>query len=154
MIEIRDDLTVNFAHSGRGPQSALPVVTLLLAVASGIRRTPLVIVEEPEAHLHPSVHGDLADLVIASASKSQLIVETHSENFLLRLRRRIAEGALSNTNVALYYVDDAHNVLPVELDAFGTTDQWPSGVFESDVDEARAIIEAKMSAMGTLGGGL
>jgi hypothetical protein len=151
MAEIRDDLTVNFAQSGRGPHSVLPVVTLLLAVASGIRRAPLVIVEEPEAHLHPSVHGDLADLVIACASKSQIIIETHSENFLLRLRRRIAESTLPNTNVALYFIDDAHNVLPIELDAFGTTDKWPSGVFESDVDEARAIIEAKISAMGTLG---
>jgi AAA domain, putative AbiEii toxin, Type IV TA system len=151
LVESRDDYFVNFTQSGRGPQSSLPVVTLLLAVASGIKRSPLVIVEEPEAHLHPSVHGDVADLVLSCASKSQIIVETHSENFLLRVRRRIAEGLIESEQVGLYFIDDTHDVFRIPLDAFGGTDQWPTGVFESDVDEARAIVQAKISAMTALG---
>jgi predicted ATPase len=151
LVETRDDLAVNFAQSGRGPQSSLPIVTLLLAVASGMKRSPLVIVEEPEAHLHPSVHGDIADLVLSCAKRSQIIVETHSENFLLRLRRRIAEGLIENNEIALYFIDDAHNVTKIPLDDFGGTDQWPVGIFESDIEEARGIVEAKISSMPGLG---
>jgi predicted ATPase len=153
LVETRQANAVNFTQSGRGLQSALPVVTLLLAVASGMRRSPLVIVEEPEAHLHPSVHGDMADLVLSCVGKSQLMIETHSENFLLRLRRRIAEGQISHNDVALYFVDDFHRVLRVPLDEFGGTDQWPLGIFESDVEEARSIVEAKISAMAATGDG-
>ena len=147
LMETRGDLAVNFTQSGRGRglQSTLAVATLLLAIANGVKTSPLTIVEEPEAHLHPSVHGAMADLVIASALKSQVIVETHSENFLLRLRRRIAEKQLSHRDVILYFVDEAHHVREIALDEFGTTTDWPIGVFESDVEEARAIVEAKLS---------
>jgi predicted ATPase len=147
LVETRGDLAVNLTQSGRGLQSALAVTTLLLGIASGVKSSPLTIVEEPEAHLHPSVHGAMADLVIASALKSQVIVETHSENFLLRLRRRIAEKRLSREDVILYFVDEAHHVHEIALDEFGATTNWPVGVFESDVEEARAIVEAKLSMM-------
>lgn len=150
LTETRDGSTVNFTQSGRGPQSSLPVVTLLLAIATGMKRCPLVIIEEPEVHLHPSVHGDIADLVLKCAKRSQIIVETHSENFLLRLRRRIAEGLISNNDIALYFIDDAHNVFKIPLDEFGGTDQWPIGIFESDIEEASAIVDAKISAMTAL----
>ena len=152
LVETRDELVVNFTQSGRGPQSSLPVVTLLLAIASGTKRSPLVIVEEPEVHLHPSVHGDIADLVLRCIKKTQTVVETHSENFLLRVRRRIAEGSISNSDVALYFIDDAHHVTRILLDDFGGTDRWPTGIFESDVEEASAIVEAKIAAMTALDG--
>ena len=152
LVEARDEAVVNFTQSGRGPQSSLPVVTLLLAIASGMKRSPLVIIEEPEAHLHPSVHGDIADLVLRCVEKTQIIVETHSENFLLRMRRRIAEGLLSKDDIALYFIDDIHNVIKVPLDEYGGTDRWPTGIFESDIEEASAIVEAKISAMTALDG--
>lgn len=152
LVEKRDDAIVNFTQSGRGPQSSLPVVTLLHAIASGMKRSPLVIVEEPEAHLHPSVHGDMADLVLRCAEKTQLIVETHSENFLLRVRRKIAEGRISKDDIALYYIDEAHSVIKISLDEYGGTDNWPTGVFESDIEEAGAIVEARISAMRALEG--
>jgi len=152
LVEARDEAVVNFTQSGRGPQSSLPVVTLLLAIASGMKRSPLVIIEEPEAHLHPSVHGDIADLVLRCVEKTQIIVETHSENFLLRMRRRIAEGLLSKDDIALYFIDDIHNVIKIPLDEYGGTDRWPTGIFESDIEEASAIVEAKISAMTALDG--
>jgi len=151
LAELRSGLPVNLAESGRGLQSALPVVALLLALSGSKQKARLVVLEEPEAHLHPSVHGAMADLVIRCARRSQVIVETHSENFILRLRRRIAEAHLKHADVGLYYLDEVRNVIPVRLDHSGTTDNWPSGVFESDIEEARAIVEAKVSAMHSMG---
>jgi len=38
------------------------------------------------------------------------------------------------------------------LDEYGGTDRWPTGIFESDIEEASAIVEAKISAMTALDG--
>lgn len=137
---------VNLASAGRGTQSVLPVATLLLGVATGQLGAQLVIVEEPEAHLHPSAHGALADLAIHAASRAQVLVETHSENFILRVRRRVAEGRLESNAIRLVYVDEQHLVSEVALDSTGGTDSWPHGVFENDVEEAEAIVRAKLEA--------
>jgi len=71
---------------------------------------------------------------------------------LLRMRRRIAEGLLSKDDIALYFIDDIHNVIKIPLDEYGGTDRWPTGIFESDIEEASAIVEAKISAMTALDG--
>lgn len=142
---------VNLADVGRGPQAALPVVTTLMAVRAGICPASLLIIEEPEAHVHPSAHGALADLVIQASRTAQVVVETHSENFILRLRRRIAEGAdqaygLAHGQLSLIYVDDQHAAVPVRVKQDGTTTSWPAGVFEYDVAEAQAIVAARLAA--------
>ena len=138
---------VNLADSGRGLQSSLPVAALLIGLADRKRNGSFIVLEEPEAHLHPSAHGAMADLVIASSAKSQIVVETHSENFILRLRRCIAEGGIKNTSIGLYYLNEDQALSPVPIDNSGGIEDWPAGVFESDIDEARAIIGAKVSAM-------
>jgi predicted ATPase len=56
------------------------------------QRDTLVIIEQPELHLHPSAQAVLADLFIKKSREGvRFLVETHSEHILLRLQRRIAE---------------------------------------------------------------
>lgn len=143
---------VNIASAGRGTQSVLSIVVLLHAVATGRTGTELVILEEPEAHLHPSAHGDLADLVVMASAHAQVVVETHSENFILRLRRRVADATIANAeSLGLYYVGEEHSIAPVAVDEFGGTPDWPVGVFESDIQEAEAIVNAKLQAIERAG---
>src|SRR5262249_22800076 len=146
-------LPINLADAGRGTQAALPVVTLLFAAILGKASCEFLIVEEPEVHLYPSAHGALADLIVAAAAsgETQVLVETHSENIVLRMRRRLADNRIGRQDLALYYVDEAHAVNEIMLDRFGVALNWPSGVFESDVAEAQAIVEAKLSAMSSEG---
>lgn len=150
LVEIRDSLAVSLSDSGRGIQAVLPVAALLLGVSMREQRARLVVVEEPEEHLHPSAHGAVADLLIAASQTSQVIVETHSENLILRLRRRIAEGRLSVDDVSLYYVDENHLVSPVVVDQYGIAENWPAGIFEGDAEEASDIVEAKLAAMSAM----
>lgn len=151
LVELQGKTTVNLAESGRGLQAALPVITLLKGLSGPRESENLIIVEEPEEHLHPSAHGAMADLVIDCLQTSQIVVETHSENFILRLRRRIAEGMLTPEEVGLYYIDETHKVRQIPLDITGGTDSWPQGVFESDIEEAQAIVQAKIAAMSHMG---
>jgi predicted ATPase len=81
----------------------------------------LTMIEQPEIHLHPKMQAELADLFIditgktiikkglfkrfpLSQPKKYLLIETHSEYLLRRLRRRISEGEISAQDVAIYYI--------------------------------------------------
>ena len=96
---------VSPAHSGQGISSVLPVVvTALMARDAG---PGVDIIEHPTAELHPAVHAQIAELLLdnLAGSTRPLIVETHSEMLLLRVRRWIAEKKLPSDNVRVYWVD-------------------------------------------------
>lgn len=144
----RNNERVNMAVAGRGVQAALPVAAL--ALASQMEEIPasLLIVEEPEAHLHPSAHAAIAELLANAASPNrQVLAETHSENLILRLRRKIASHSLRREDLSLVYVDEGHSPEALEVDQYGGVRDWPVGVFESDMEEAEAIVEARLAAI-------
>ena len=75
---------------GFGVSQVLPVLVLLYYVPE----RSIVLLEQPEIHLHPSVQSGLADVMLAVAKRRriQIIVESHSEHLLRRLQRRAAEA--------------------------------------------------------------
>lgn len=134
------ELSINIADAGFGIRQSLPIV--IRANRSCVRPT-LIILEEPEAHLHPAAHGNLGELLVDSiledVNKSYL-VETHSFNFILRIRALIAQRKITPDKVALYYVDynaedKSSNLQNVLIDEEGNVDSWPQGVFEETYDE-------------------
>lgn len=142
----------NLARVGQGIQQVLPVATYLLGLAHNYIQHKLLIIEEPELHLHPSAHGGLSDMAIAAAAASpsvQLIMETHSENLLLRLRRRVADGTLAPADVNFLWFEQTHQqyseVIEIEVREDGSVTHWPKGVFAEDLAEVRAIAQATQS---------
>ncbi len=103
----RGGTTISLADGGQGMQHLLPIVVQQLRCQLEDQGPFLNLVEEPELHLHAAAHAPLGDLFLdtAKTGRGQVIVETHSENLLLRIRRRIAEGQDPNL-VALYWVED------------------------------------------------
>lgn len=143
----RGNVEVNLSDAGDGMQLLLPVVVQQLLHPLKKDSSFLDIVEEPELHLHPAAHAPLADLFLetAKSGQGQVIVETHSENLLLRLRRRIAEGADPGL-VALYWVEDLNDgsssVKRIHILPNGEVDYWPEGVFSETYQEVRALRRA------------
>ncbi|WP_229070195.1 DUF3696 domain-containing protein [Actinoplanes sp. DH11] len=142
---------VNLADTGTGVAQMLPIFVqrAIDRVRPG-QRPVLEIVEQPELHLHPAAHAMLADMYMAAVrdTSTRFLIETHSETFLLRLRRRIAEGRFGAdpTTVAVYFVDRADGssvVRQIHVDADGNVDYWPEGVFTEDYDETRALVRAQ-----------
>ncbi len=79
---------VNWCEAGFGNTQILPIVVELLLAPPG----SLILLEQPELHLHPRAQAALGDLLILAAQRGmQVVIETHSEHLLLRLRRRLAE---------------------------------------------------------------
>ncbi len=114
---------------GFGVSQVLPVVTMLLSAPKG----SIVLLEQPELHLHPNAQAALADLMLYAADKRnlQLIVESHSEHVLRRLQRRIAEAEsefASPESIKTYFcIPGKHgsSISEVELDRFGHIANWP-----------------------------
>lgn len=134
---------------GFGVSQVLPVLVLLAYAEEG----STVILEQPEIHLHPAVQARLADLVIetALARNIQVIIETHSEHFLTRLQRRLAEKQLKRgliftpEDVQLYFCDfqDGRSVLSeLDLDLFGNIKNWPENFFGDLMGESVSMMEA------------
>jgi hypothetical protein len=140
----------SLARAGQGIQQVLPVVTHLRAMALKIGPR-LLVIEEPELNLHPAAHGALADLVVEAAAadeRGQLLVETHSENLVLRLRYHVAKGNLRPDDVNLLWFqhrEGSTQVREIFITEDGAVTEWPTGVFAEDLAEARAIAKASRS---------
>ena len=76
---------------GYGIGQLLPII-----VQSLLARDGLMLVEQPEVHLHPRLQAEVGDLFVDTviSGRAQLLVETHSEHLVLRLLRRVREGVL------------------------------------------------------------
>jgi hypothetical protein len=133
---------INLASMGCGISQLVPVIVhVVLTPESGC-----LLVEQPEIHLHPSAQADLADLFIENIKfKRQFLVETHSEHFILRLRRRIAERRIKPERVRIFFVEKTRGltrIRPLSLTADGHFIDWPKGFLEEGYREALAIVEA------------
>jgi predicted ATPase len=144
---------INLADVGIGVSQILPIVVQRLMLPDTEYSSHLEIIEQPELHLHPAAHSAVAELYIAAAhAGSRMIVETHSEVFLLRVRRAVAEGRLNPDDVAVYWIRDfpaqSPRIMPIRIQADGSVDQWPTGVFSEDFEEVRAIQRATKGKRG------
>lgn len=148
---VDDTLRINLADTGTGVAQALPIfVQRAKDVLEPPTRPTLEIIEQPELHLHPAAHGPLAQLYAQAVmgTKLRFLIETHSETFLLRIRRLVAEGRLTPDLVAIYFVEHDHGaarVRPIQVDGYGNLDFWPAGVFSEDYAETRALASAQLA---------
>jgi predicted ATPase len=139
---------VKIADTGEGMAQVLPVLVATALARYKENNLSLLVLEQPELHLHPKIHGALAAHFCELASienPPKLLVETHSENFLLEVQLQIAKGLLSPDKVLVYWVrQDERGRSSVEKVTFDEMARpqgnWPAGVFHEDIEKAREII--------------
>lgn len=134
---------------GFGVSQILPVLVLCYYVREG----SIIILEQPEIHLHPSVQIILADVLIEVVKERniQIIFESHSEHLLNRLQRRMAEEKLTPTETALYFCsmgERASNIEALQMDEYGNIHNWSKDFFGNDMGDLLAKTEAEMSRQG------
>lgn len=128
----------NIKDVGVGVSQVIPVIVAALFAKPG----HIVIVEEPESHLHPLAQTKLAEL-FAHVSKErnvQFIIETHSEHLFRRMQTLIAKQYVTTNDAAMYFVEREGKVArmrPLELDDFGRVKNWPEGFFGDALGETR-----------------
>lgn len=119
---------------GFGLSYVLPVVTSILSASKG----DLLILENPESHLHPAGHSLMGKLcVIAAKHGVQLIVESHSDHFLNGIRIEVKQKNISAEEIEIFFlhrdIDNlvhASEVMHPKIDDQGRIDVWPDGFFD------------------------
>ena len=135
---------VDLTSVGVGVSQVLPVVLLCLLAKPGT----LVILEQPELHLHPRLQQDLADFLLACVETGrQLVIESHSEHLVNRLRRRAAADDTDETRdlVKLVFAESSDGITTYResmINAYGgLDDDWPDGFLDLGARESRALIK-------------
>ena len=136
---------VRLTDVGFGVSQVLPVLILCYYAPEG----SILILEQPEAHLHPKVQTELADVLIDVVKNRnvQIILESHSEHLILRLMRRIAEEQISADDTALYFCqinDSTSEIQRLNMDEYGNIRNWPQDFFGDATGELIKKTRAEM----------
>ena len=119
---------------GFGLTYTLPILVAVLSAAPGA----LLLLENPEAHLHPRGQARMGELLALVASSGvQVILETHSDHLLNGVRIAVHDGHLAPESVRLHFFErkDAgdrtvHLIVSPRMDRDGRIDLWPAGFFD------------------------
>ena len=135
----------NLVDAGFGFSQVFPLVVQ----AFGGPQDALVIAEQPEIHLNPRLQVLLGDLFATMVRRGQrVIVETHSEHLVLRLRTLVAQGELKADDVALLFVECSRRGstvrrIPVEENGHIDASEWPRGFFEDSLHQVLNLAAAQ-----------
>lgn len=129
---------------GVGASQLVPIIATVLDAPPG----SIVLLEQPELHLHPSVQSQLGDFLLYARPDLTIIAETHSEYLITRLRRRVAEDRLFGRTLHLLFAEPSESgteIREIGVTSFGNLAEWPEGFFDSQDSDARAIVHALSS---------
>jgi predicted ATPase len=150
-----DDIAVEYGYAGTensspikgiraenigfGLSYSLPVIVALLSAAPG----SLLIIENPEAHLHPRGQSKMAELLaMAAQSGAQVVIETHSDHIFNGVRKAIATKKIDNDNVKIHFFeqneDNISQSTEIQLSEKGRILNYKKGLFDQfddDLDE-------------------
>lgn len=144
------DYPVNITDEGQGMSQVLPIVTR----ANMQVKDSIVVMEQPELHLHPRAHASIAQLLAMSSklrdNKGELLnqhylLETHSENILLGLRDAVVDKSIDfgPEDVIIYFVQEREDgtswLKPIHITEKGELTYWPKGVFNESYELLRNL---------------
>ena len=122
------------ANIGYGLSYTFPILIAALLAKKG----QIIIIDSPEAHLHPMGQSKMGEFLAKIASSGvQIIVETHSDHVLNGVRLAVHRKCIPPDQTAIHFFnaiprsssDAAHITSPI-LDANGNLDEWPAGFFD------------------------
>ncbi|WP_283605277.1 AAA family ATPase [Mycolicibacterium poriferae] len=138
------DGDLDLTSVGTGVSQLLPVIVMCLQAPVG----SLLLIEQPELHLNPRVQQLLTDFLLEIAQSGRhLVVETHSEYMISRLRRHVAEDlddALQDT-IGIYFAKRVNGATTYDLvrtNEYGGIEEWPENFFDQATEEEHAILSA------------
>ena len=135
-FEMGKDVSSRYRNTnvGFGITYTLPIIVAVLASPPGT----LILIENPEAHLHPRGQTEMGELLALAASCGvQVVIETHSDHVLNGIRLAVHGGRLNPEDVQLHYFQRQEKqgqaltkVVSPRIDRNGRIDRWPDGFFD------------------------
>jgi predicted ATPase len=146
VVHIKGHKALPLTAVGVGVSQILPILVMGLLAPDNT----LLLVEQPELHLHPSVQARLGDFFMGLAKcGKQCLIETHSENLVSQLRYHIVQaGGQENSDCLVYFVDQdeqgAARFNPIEISPQGNILNWPDGFFDETMLQEDRITAASL----------
>ena len=142
---------VDLSAVGTGVSQLLPVLMAVLLT----RPQEIVIIEQPELHLNPAIEKELATFLLNSARCGrQIVVETHSEHLVNRLRRHIAEGTEAEKEaIGILFAQQKDGITQyhaAEINEIGGIVNWPQGFLDLGANEAKELLYAAKAKLEKL----
>ncbi|MFZ2284516.1 MAG: DUF3696 domain-containing protein [Lutibacter sp.] len=133
------------------PNIGFGISYILPIIVSGLiaKESTYLIVENPEAHLHPSAQSRIG-VFLAMIAKSgvKVIVETHSDHFINGVQIAAAKKEISNELITInFFNQDAHSlqpdVLPISINSKGELSHWPKGFFDQNQMDYASLLKIR-----------
>lgn len=135
-FENGNDVTPEFSpiNVGFGFTYTLPIITAILSANKG----DLIIIENPESHLHPQGQAKLGELIARAANDGvQLIIESHSDHLFNGIRVSIKNQIIEKDNVSIFYfereLENGQHITKIEqpiIESDGRVSSKPKGFFD------------------------
>ena len=145
-IENMEQIKADIMNVGIGTSQVLPVLISVLLSEPG----EILVFEQPELHLHPYSQSRLADIFVEFCKQGRrIIVETHSEYFLLRLRYRIVKEEFSNkcTAISFFQNTGGTKVTYADISGFGNI-KYPNDFRDETQELLNSILDASLERKG------
>jgi predicted ATPase len=140
----------NFSPGNIG--SGVSYVVLILILCLSAKKGDIIIIENPEIHLHPKSQAELGEFFAFVASKGiQLIIETHNDHIINKICYEQFKGNLKEDEVVIQYKQDmnAHfEKIDIKKGQFYNSkgeNRFPEGFFDTTLKEIFAINEMNKS---------
>lgn len=146
LAEKAENKKVPLSDVGFGYSQILPVILIGLLN----NNNNLILVEQPEIHLHPSSAANLADLFLKFVNDDKrFIIETHSQEFINRLRLRVIENPELKSKINIVFIEkdkiNGAQTKQFKIDENGMFPEWPEGFIDESEKLAEAILKARMN---------
>ncbi|KAA6319158.1 hypothetical protein EZS27_030916 [termite gut metagenome] len=128
------------ANVGFGYSYVLPlIVTGLIA-----KPEEIIIIENPEAHLHPKAQSRITEFFAKVASCGiQIFIESHSEHILngLRISALKTEIAIDTNDISIHYFNEKFGSEQLVMDEKAKITNWPYGFFDQQETDLAEIFK-------------
>lgn len=140
-FSLGDGKPVRPYHMGSGVSYAIGLLISCLSARIG----DIVIVENPEIHLHPKAQSDLTEFLCFIANAGiQVVLETHSDHVFNGVRKAIVKKQISNNDIAVHFFqlneDALANNTIIKLNEHGRIMTPQKGLFDQFDDDLDQIL--------------
>lgn len=129
-----------------GNSSVFPIVVALMTAP----KNSLVVIENPEAHIHPKAQTRIGELLsIAAENGIQIIIETHSDHLLNGVRIAVKNQQIDENNVEVHFVYAdkenplLHHTKHIQIHDDGSMEDWPVGFFDEWEESLRTLTKGE-----------
>lgn len=122
--------------------SGISYLTSILIICLAAKKNQIIIIENPEIHLHPQAQSKIGEFLAFVASKGvQIIIETHNDHLINRLRYEVYQKRIASNEIIIHYKEQETPFEQIEIDSNGKfrdtngENAFPKGFYDATLKE-------------------